>query len=176
MTQINPNVFQSKATNLLEFMRELIPIFQEEPRRVYMSSFIAALHRVPLSIRPACGTVCCIGGWMAARSQPVVQGRLLEGKIEEASRYESAAERWAFELLMAAGISYHEIHNLFYYFPDQELDPGSIALDHYGSQAYVNLVVEHLQEFINAHYVQLESMSLDGAIAHATKIFSKDYD
>ena len=63
-----PNALSPRLTRRVtafEFLTVDLPaVALEEPRRMRMAFWIedAAIVSVP-SMRPACGTVCCIGGW-----------------------------------------------------------------------------------------------------------------
>jgi|SRR5579859_2543571 len=61
---------RSKAKNAYELLNDVCRVVLDEPKRVHMDAYITAFQnpgRVACEIGdgPACGTVGCIGGWVA---------------------------------------------------------------------------------------------------------------
>lgn len=67
---------KSKAKTAYGLLSEIRKLILEEPKRYYQGAWKVRPTDVPPELRPACGTVCCVAGWVDTlkSARPVIDG------------------------------------------------------------------------------------------------------
>ena len=154
----------SSATNAYELLNEIATLIVEEPKRYNQYTWKELIANVPEHIAPACGTVCCVAGWVDTLKNPEpIDAKLL---------YAEKTNHW-FDVKYSAsailGISPEQAEVLFDGNAAGDRDPDNYVIededDHwdevgryeYDLAGHAERGAAHIRRFMAEHETQLKA-------------------
>lgn len=148
----------TEPTTAYDLLTKVCAVITEEPKRYYQGDWIISrdhtdnpikLHRVEM---PACGTVCCVAGWIETmRVGPAHTVDLAESSMRRHIKAHVVAAR-------TLGITSEEAVPLFNAEAIQDLsDRLGVPQPPIGSTEYAALGVKHIKAFQRKHAAKLRA-------------------